>query len=331
MWSKDKDSGCCDGAVRAAWNDYYGGALPLKIKKGELAGSPLAVFAAAFCGGLVTFFVTIVLFNFGLFFHSTEVVGLAEAGLLGCLALILNHRRRHLATRSPLLVPTAVCCAVAIIWGALLGTYSYDGYGYFAFIYSNSRVYHNVVPSENAAAMADAGRLVFAPEAWVDTSKAAGYSPQSGDRYCAAPIRGLEEPRRVEFWAVGRGCCGELGTFTCGAALGSAPNNSTASSQDDSGGEHGGVIVFDNHGIFGTSDKDQYAIAREKAEANGQLIKAEDYIYVHWVTLQELEAISAQSSQHCWLFIGLATVFYAVASIPFAWLMSNNTLKQRGF
>jgi len=324
MWDRG-GGGCCDGAVRSAWSDFYGGSLPLKVRSAELGTSPQAIFAAAFCAGLVTFFVVIVLFNFGLFFHQNEVIGLCEFVLIVNLAMVWNHRP-SLERRSPLLLPAAVCSALAILLGSLLGTYCYDHYGYFNFMYANSRIYHNVVPSENAASMSDAGRVVFAPEAWVDRSKAAGYS-KSGTKYCAAPVRGLEEPRRVEFWAVGVDCCGTSGSFTCDAAVGQAGGNATAAAAPKDGKEHGGVIVFDSPGLFGLGMKARYDTARKKAEAAQQLITAEEYIYVRWVSLKEVDSLTATYSEHAWLFIWMATVAWTVVSIPFAWLMSNRLLR----
>lgn len=299
-------------------NGLYGSVAPLKARTSGLARSPWAIFAASFGAGLVVFFAVIAIINFHLFFHQNEVVGLIEFLLILDVALIWKNRS-GMERRSPLLLPTAVNCAVAIVMGSVLGVYCYGHYGFYSSMYANTRIYHNVVPSEIAASMMDAGRLVFAPEARVDTAKAQGYS-QIGSVYCAAPVRGIEEPRQVEFWAVGMGCCGQSGTFTCDAAKDQvAPSNDTAAPPSD-GKEHGGVIVFETNSLFGSRAKDHYDLARMKAEAAANLTSAEEYIYLRWVSTKEVASIVDDYNSGAWTFIGLATLFWALMLGPMTWL-----------
>merc|ERR1719498_2082613 len=91
-----------------------------------------------------------------------------------------------------------VICLCALILGSVLGLFCYDVYGYFSFIYRNSRSYQNLVPSQSAASVADAGRMTFASEAYVDQSSAVGYSARNGVTYCVAPIRDQIPPAPQE-------------------------------------------------------------------------------------------------------------------------------------
>merc|ERR1719159_1832451 len=63
-------------------------------------------------------------------------------------------------------------------------------------MYEEAREYHNVLPSEPAAAHADAGKITFAEAARIDTTKAVGYKAAS--TYCVAPILDPSSNNRVE-------------------------------------------------------------------------------------------------------------------------------------
>lgn len=80
------------------------------------------------------------------------------------------------------------------------------------------REYKNVLPNADPVAVSDAGVLSFAEGTVLDTSKAAGYKYWFYN-YCAAPVVGAEPGAfPVTFWAVGVGCCGSRGDFTCDSA-----------------------------------------------------------------------------------------------------------------
>lgn len=75
-----------------------------------------------------------------------------------------------------------------------------------------------MVPLAEPRLLADGGRVSFAPEAYLDQARAVGFHAE-GHTYCAAPVSSRADPTAaVNFWAVGRDCCGLRGSFECDAA-----------------------------------------------------------------------------------------------------------------
>lgn len=210
--------------------------------------------------------------------------------------------------RGPLLLPLSAGVLVSVITGTLFGLYTYDKCAVFPKFYANSRLYTNVVPSQPAGAVADAGKIVFTSESYVDTSRSAGYLTESGYTYCAAPIRDSNPLVSVEFWAVGLGCCNDRGKFWCDSA--------------EDGAAHAGITVFDNNGFFENSNFDEYQLAKEKAEANFRLLSSREPMFVRWVTEDNLSMLSnsyqVQASLYLFMFcmiqlaggLGLAMILY---------------------
>lgn len=201
--------------------------------------------------------------------------------------------------------PLGLAGLVAIIVGTIFGMYCYDAYGYLNFIYGNARTYQNVVVSEPAASVADAGRMNFAAEAFVDQGKAAGYAAEDGSRYCVAPLRDLVKTTHVEFWAVGYDCCKWNGGFKCDASA--DPN------------ARGGVVVFDNPGWFTTSNRDYYDLARKKAESLYGLVSCKKPLYVRWVANNKLDKLQKFYQWRTALFIFLSTLLYGLVSLMPVW------------
>merc|ERR1719253_308704 len=139
--------------------------------------------------------------------------------------------------------------------------------------------------------------MTFALEAFVDQTKAVGYGAPNGVKYCVAPIRDMVKTTHVEFWAVGYDCCDWAGSFTCDGAGDSAAR--------------GGIVVFDNPGIFTTSNRDYYDLARRKAEASYDLISAKKPIYVRWVKDDNLKMLQNFYEWRTAGFIILTTSLYA--------------------
>merc|ERR1719235_1022190 len=102
---------------------------------------------------------------------------------------------------------------VAVIFGTLAGLYNYHTHMFQYWSYDENRSYTNVLPSEPAAAHGDAGKMVFANTARVDTTRAVGY--KAGTTYCVAPILDDAQLDRVEYWAAGIDCCPSRGDFVC--------------------------------------------------------------------------------------------------------------------
>lgn len=80
------------------------------------------------------------------------------------------------------------------------------------------REYDNVHPNSDPVAFSDGGILNFASDSRLDTSMSAGFKFWLYN-YCAAPVVGKDPfAGPVTYWAVGIGCCGSRGEFTCNSA-----------------------------------------------------------------------------------------------------------------
>jgi len=233
----------------------------------------------------VLFIVISLLYNFLFYQHWNWVIFVTIFALVCCFLLIA------LRDSSPRYLPLGISCTVSVVLGTFLGLYCYDTYGIFLNYYKHSRTYTNFVPSEPSASVADAGRLVFTDETTVDATKSVGYAANNGKQYCIAPIHDFSDTARIEFWAVGIDCCGWESEFSCDA------------STDPQA--HGGVVVFDNMGLFNPSNRDFYTLARQKAEAEFDLVSTEKPVYVRWVTNKGLDKLSTDYyEKSTWFLIG---------------------------
>merc|ERR1719420_845955 len=89
-------------------------------------------------------------------------------------------------------------CIIACGNASLAGLYNYHTHMFQYWSYDENRAYTNVLPSEPASAHADAGKIVFANTARVDTTRAVGY--KAGATYCVAPILDDTQTDHVEYW-----------------------------------------------------------------------------------------------------------------------------------
>jgi hypothetical protein len=251
------------------------------------------IFGVTYASGILMFLTTLLLMSLAFYRFAYIVVPLVLTGIL-CAAYAWN------ANRTLLYRPLAVASFAALVLGSALGLFIYDAFGYYAFIYSNTRTYRNVVVSQPAASVADAGHVIFAPEAYVDQTKAVGYAGADGTRYCVAPLRDLVNTTRVEFWAVGKGCCEWQGGFKCDAAA--------------DADARGGIVVFQGPGYFMPSTREYYTRAREKAEAMFDLQSCDKPLYVRWVQNNELDKLKEENVWRTGMMIFVGTVFYALVS-----------------
>lgn len=157
----------------------------------------------------------------------------------------------------------------AVCTTTLVGVLSYHMVLSEYWLLYDSNTYTNILPSEPASGYADAGKLVFADGTRVDATKALGY--KDGDTYCVAPIVDDLEPALVEFWAVGRNCCGARGSFECDDAWDRKARS--------------GVVAF--------GGREKYSAAMRMAEAAYGIASAETPVLVHWVV--EPEQIETKS------------------------------------
>merc|ERR1719313_1741626 len=158
-------------------------------------------------------------------------------------------------------------CLLACVLGSTAGLYNYYSHMFQYWSYDENRAYTNVLPTEPAASHADAGKIVFADTARVDTTRAVGFKMSTV--YCVAPILDDTQLDRVEYWAAGTDCCPARGDFNCDDAW-----NPKAKS---------GVVILDSNSLIPTK-RDFYMMAAKQAEAAYQLTGAEEPLFVRWVS-----------------------------------------------
>mmetsp|Transcript_45056 Transcript_45056/g.96699 ORF Transcript_45056/g.96699 Transcript_45056/m.96699 type:complete len:320 (-) Transcript_45056:14-973(-) len=215
----------------------------------------------------------LLLYAYGFMQLPALCITLTVALCFGGLALV------SMASKGHLWLPLGVTMLVATVTSVVAGLYIYDAFTCQPAFYRNARLYRNVVASEPAMAVADAGKLTFTNEASIDVNRSVAYISESGFVYCIAPIRDNTVMPQVEFWAVGVGCCNNaMGDFACDAA-----GDPTAKA---------GIRIFDNSGWFQDSRKDFYRLARQKAEATYSMVSAPSPLYVRWVREDQLDMLS---------------------------------------
>jgi hypothetical protein len=123
---------------------------------------------------------------------------------------------------------------LALVFGTGVGYFLYSEYFFVYDATKSAQIYTNVSPNMpgGGAALADAGRISFSSETWIDASRGVGYVGP-GNVYCVAPVLDVAAEKDIEFWATGTCklpvfsisglswlqpscCCGERGLFHCG-------------------------------------------------------------------------------------------------------------------
>eukprot|EP00746_Dinoflagellata_sp_MGD_P010452 gnl/MRDRNA2_/MRDRNA2_121585_c0_seq1.p1 gnl/MRDRNA2_/MRDRNA2_121585_c0~~gnl/MRDRNA2_/MRDRNA2_121585_c0_seq1.p1 ORF type:complete len:319 (+),score=50.77 gnl/MRDRNA2_/MRDRNA2_121585_c0_seq1:218-1174(+) len=168
----------------------------------------------------------------------------------------------------------------AVVNGALLGSYNYWTYLFQYWSYSESATYTNVLPTQAAGALSDAGKIVFADTARVDTSRALGF--KVSNVYCVAPILDDTQMNHVEFWAAGVDCCPARGDFTCDETWNPKAKSGVVifgpAGDASSSRTHTGVGVELWHPI-----REYYLKAVHAAEAAYSLTSSKDPLFIRWV------------------------------------------------
>merc|ERR1719252_176444 len=157
------------------------------------------------------FVLVMMLFTYG--YHHIPGLVWSTVCLLSCFSLIFIFTTPGEGAEGRSAVSLGFLCGFAIVLSTLAGLHNYGTNMEQYWMYEEAREYHNVLPSEPAAAHADAGKITFAEAARIDTTKAVGYKAAS--TYCVAPILDPSSNNRVEFWAVGLDCCAPRGEFNC--------------------------------------------------------------------------------------------------------------------
>lgn len=198
-----------------------------------------------------------------LYHHYREVVWLAGIGGVALSVMFMSLSAR-MDGRWYLFL--GILCLLAVVMGNLAGLYNYHEYMLQYWSYDQNRQYSNVLPSEPAAAHADAGELKFALNARIDTTKAVGF--KAGDVYCVAPVMDETQTSRVEYWAAGPNCCKQRADFDCDSA--SDPE------------ARAGVVILDTNSWL-PSNRDYYMKAVKQAEAAYDIVSAPAPLFIRWV------------------------------------------------
>lgn len=249
-------------------------------------------------------FLTIVLLFSFLYHHHWAVVwALVLAGfVMSIFFLILNARARM---GGAWYLTLGLLCVFGCIWGTVAGLCNYYTHMFQYLSYDENRSYINVMPSEPAAAHADAGKILFTSSARVDTNRAVGY--KQGSTYCVAPILEEAQLNKVEYWAAGVDCCPMRGDFSCDDSW-----NSNAK---------GGAIVLESNNLI-VSRRDMYMKAVATAEAGYGLISAKEPLFVRWVA--DPQAFQDEFWRSGIGFILASTGTYLLLSISFGVIYQVN-------
>merc|ERR1719335_1310500 len=165
-------------------------------------------------------------------------------------------------------------CLLACVLGSTAGLYNYYSHMFQYWSYDENRAYTNVLPTEPAASHADAGKIVFANSARVDTTRAVGFKMNTV--FCVAPILDDTQLDRVEYWAAGTDCCPMRGDFNCDSAWDASAKS--------------GVVILDsteNSWLMSrmfTTRRDYFLRAAKQAEATYSLGGAKEPLFVRWVS-----------------------------------------------
>lgn len=250
-------------------------------------------------GPWICFVVTVVQFIAA--YHRTPRIVLIPLMVGFAFGALRAKRAKDMQDRNQFEV--TMLCLMALLLGAAVGLAVYEEYfGYYWYV-SDGYSYANIFPSENAMSYSDAGMIIFADEARLDSSRAMGF--KDTHTYCVAPI--MDDTRGatpVQFWAAGVDCCGARGNFIC----------------DDASDPiaHAGMVIQNISG-FQHDWHHQYLQAVAQAEAAYGITSSAEPLFVRWlVDPAQLQLIN-------WRFgIGIVIVAcaaYLAFSCGLAWLL----------
>lgn len=176
----------------------------------------------------------------------------------------------------------AILCICAIANGCIVGMYNYWVNMYPYWSYYEHDTYTNVLPSESAVTHSDAGTIIFANTARVDTTRALGFKQDMV--YCVAPILGDHHQDRVEYWAAGINCCNSRGDFACDDSW-----DPKAKSGLVLPSFIGGTVEMSKVGIgisrpWWKGTPDNFIEAVKMAEASYEMKSAEHPLLVRWTS-----------------------------------------------
>lgn len=201
----------------------------------------------------------------------------------------------------------AVLSGAALLAGTLVGLVGYDIAFRPYWYYENLSSYVNVLPSDAAAGYSDAGKVIFADEAHLDTSQSMGFR-EGGVVYCVAPISGDESEGPVQFWAAGVNCCGGRGSFACDDAW--------------DGKARSGMVLGDSSFMLG-DHRGRFMDSVRQAEAAYGISSVDTPLFVRWV-------VDTEKVQHNYWALG-AGIFLVACVAYFVFSVAAAALLHEGF
>jgi len=233
---------------------------------------------------------------------AAMVLALAGVSLM---LMVLDARNRS-GPGGPWYLFLGILCFFAVFSSAFAGLYNYETHMFQYWSYEENRLYTNVLPSEPAEAHLDAGKIIFSPDARVDSTRSVGV--KVGAVYCVAPIFDDTQATRVEYWAAGTDCCGSRADFSCDQSWDPEARS--------------GVVIVDNNS-FMSSHRNFYMQAVEVAEAAYDIVSAKKPIFVRWVAdPQEVQDDFWRSGigflvAECCVYLLLSLVFGSAMHVSF--------------
>lgn len=209
-------------------------------KRARRERQPLEALACALLSTLV-FAAVFLCLSFRLRYDDYPLAVIIGPGIFSVLALallgfaVVRHRRMQ---PKRLWISLAIAVAAGVIVGCIYGNKNWWDNGVHYYTYQDMASYVNVDPGTDVGqSFMDAGTVYFKESSYVLKQKALAF--HNGATYCVAPIvrqpvqmqasqptsfqletlTGFAPPRSgtIDFWAVGKDCCGDSGeTFTCG-------------------------------------------------------------------------------------------------------------------
>lgn len=253
------------GSAQARSQQSLGGADPASIRRRFKFGgkTPKELMYDAGFYPLTAF--TVIAFLFSFIYHLVPLLAwLAVLAYFGAVVLVAPPhvgKARGVDWLPLFALMVAICSAVVL--GAL--NFELHMHPYFKYAFHTS--YANVLPSEGAAAHADAGKIVWSASARVDNTRSVGYK-EGYHTYCVAPVMDDSDMSKIGFWAAGIDCCNARGLFWC----------------DEAGSPLAyGAVPLVEPGLL-SLDHDGYYTAIKMAEASFNVHSEKNPLLIRWVT-----------------------------------------------
>lgn len=173
-------------------------------------------------------------------------------------------------------------CGFSILTGSIAGVQIHCTKLIDYWPYNEKRHYTNVSPDEKASSHADASVLVFMEGARPDSSRSSQYK-RYYHTYCVAPIaleagysQDMTVSSNIQYWAVGKDCCGGAEGFNCADAQKPSARTGLVMVRRK---EEDQVL----QGVLASEDSSYYEKAVLMTESKFDLTSPEDRIYVAFV------------------------------------------------